>query len=104
MRKVLPRKSNLAIAHAATKPNTRFRPTEIAATHNVSLTADSASGADSAEKYAATPLEKACAKTTTSGSTTNTVRKLTAIAMMMRRTSQGSVRRSSDAGPGQDCG
>src|ERR1700704_1782888 len=97
IRKVLPRKSNLAIAQAATTPNTRLRPTEITATHNVSLIADSASGSDSAEKYAPTPLENACANTTTSGSTTKTVRQITAIAMMTRRIGLGSVRRSSRA-------
>src|SRR3979490_1180095 len=97
IRKVLPRKSNLAIAQAATIPNTRLRLTEIAATNSVSLIADSASGSDSAEKYAPTPLEKACANTTTSGSTTKTMRKTTAIAMITMRTGRGSVRRSSDA-------
>ena len=40
------------------------------------------------------PLEKACANTTTSGSTTKTVRKVTASAMMMKRPGAGSVRRS----------
>src|SRR3981189_2429375 len=50
IRKVLPRKSNLAIAQAATRPNARLRPTEIAATISVSLIADSASGSDSAVK------------------------------------------------------
>src|SRR3978361_2192847 len=69
IRKVLPRKSNLAMAQAATKPNTRLRPTEIAATISVTLMADSASGSDSAERYAKIPFENACANTTTSGST-----------------------------------
>ena len=41
------------------------------------------------------PLEKACANTTTSGSTTKTVRKITASAMMTKRTGPGSVRRFS---------
>ncbi len=40
------------------------------------------------------PFENAEANTTTSGSTTKTVRKLTASAMMMKRTGPGSVRRS----------
>ena len=40
------------------------------------------------------PFEKADANTTTSGSTTKTVRKLTASAMMTKRTGAGSVRRS----------
>ena len=40
------------------------------------------------------PFEKADANTTTSGSTTKTVRKVTASAMMMKRTGPGSVRRS----------
>src|ERR1700716_2793801 len=57
IRKVLPRKSNLAIDQAATNPNTRLRPTEIAATHSVSLIADQASGSESAAKYAPIPLE-----------------------------------------------
>ena len=50
IRKVLPRKSNLAIAQAAITPKTRLRPTEIAATSSVSLIADSASGSASAAK------------------------------------------------------
>ena len=50
IRKVLPRNSNFAIAQAATTPNTKLRPTEIAATSSVSLIADSASGSASAEK------------------------------------------------------
>src|SRR6202048_2951308 len=104
IRKVLPRKSNLAIAQAATTPNTRLRPTEIAATLSVSLIADSASGSDSAEKYAPTPLENACANTMTSGSTTKTVRKITAMVMMTMRISLGSVRRSSRAELKEDCG
>src|SRR4030088_2713020 len=95
--KVLSRKSNFAIAQAAIKPNTRLRLTEIAATNSVSLIADSASGSERAAKYAPTPLENACANTTTSGSTTKTVRKVTAIAMMAARISFGSVRRSSRA-------
>ena len=40
------------------------------------------------------PFEKADANTTTSGSTTKTVRKVTASAMMTKRTGPGSVRRS----------
>ena len=94
IRKVLPRKSNFAIAQAAITPNTRLRLTEIAATSKVSLIAESASGSASAARYAPMPLEKACANTTTSGSTTKTVRKLTASAMMMKRIGPGSVRRS----------
>src|SRR5512139_1809092 len=39
------------------------------------------------------PLEKACANTTTRGSTTKTVRNSTAIEMMTMRTAFGSVRR-----------
>src|ERR1035437_569257 len=103
IRKVLPRKSNLAIPQAATKPNTRLRLTEIAATNSVSLIADSASGSDSAGKYAPTPLEKACANTTTSGSTTQTVRKNREIAMTTTRISPGSVRKSSRAELNEDC-
>src|SRR4051812_5745539 len=38
------------------------------------------------------PLENACANTTTSGSTTNTERNVTASAMMTSRTGAGSVR------------
>ena len=97
IRNVLPGNSNLVIAQAAITPNTRLRLTEIAATSSVSRIADSASGSVSAEKYAPTPFENACANTTTSGSTTNTVRNVTAIAMMTKRTSQGSVRVSSRA-------
>src|SRR3954465_14374580 len=100
---VLPRNSNLVIAHAAIKPNTRLRVTEIAATVSVSRIAESASGSVSAEKYAPTPFENACANTTTSGSTTKTLRKVTAIAMMMARTSQGSVRLSARAESDTDC-
>src|SRR6266481_6882412 len=46
IRKVLPGKSNLAMAQAATRPNTRLRLTEIAATYSVSLIADKASGSE----------------------------------------------------------
>ena len=88
----MPGNSNLVIAQAAITPNTRLRLTEIAATVSVSRIAESASGSVSAEKYAPMPFENACANTTTSGSTTKTVRKVTAIAMMTARTSQGSVR------------
>ena len=57
----MPRNSNFAIAQAATTPNTRLRPTEIAAVTSVSLIADSASGSDSAAKIGAdAPCEKAC--------------------------------------------
>src|SRR4051794_40251884 len=89
---VLPGNSNFVIAHAAITPNTRLRLTEIAATPSVRRIADSASGSVSADKYATTPRENACANTTTSGSTTKTERKVTATAMMMTRTSHGSVR------------
>src|SRR2546430_17494918 len=92
IRKVLPRKSNFAIAQAAITPNTRLRLTEIAATNSVSLIADSASESESAAKYAPIPLEKACANTTTSGSTTKMLRKITAIAMIAMRIGLGSVR------------
>ena len=50
IRKVLPENSNFAIAQAATRPNTRLRPTEMAATTSVSLIADNASGSASAER------------------------------------------------------
>jgi hypothetical protein len=50
IRKVLPGKSNFAIAQAAITPNTRLRVTEIAATSSVSLIAASASGSTSAAK------------------------------------------------------
>src|SRR5262249_22207116 len=43
------------------------------------------------------PLDKACANTTTSGSTTNTVRKSSAAVIMAMRTAFGSVRRFSRA-------
>ena len=41
---LLPRKSNLAIAHAAATPNVRFSGTAMAAASSVSLIADTASG------------------------------------------------------------
>ena len=44
MSRLLPRKSNLAIAHAAHIPNTRLKGTAIAATVSVSRSADCASG------------------------------------------------------------
>ena len=50
IRKVLPVKSNLAMAQAAITPNTRLRVTEIAAISSVSRIADSASGSASAVK------------------------------------------------------
>src|SRR6185295_5262481 len=94
---VLPKNSNLVIAHPAITPNTRLRLTEITATVSVSRIAESASGSVSALKYAPTPFENACANTTTKGSTTKTVRKVTVIAMMTARTSHGSVRVSARA-------
>src|ERR1700709_1046069 len=97
IRNVLPGNSNLVMAQAAITPNTRLRLTEIAATVSVNRIADSASGSVSAEKYAPIPFENACANTTTSGSTTKTVRNVTAIAMMTARTSPGSVRVSACA-------
>jgi hypothetical protein len=50
IKKVLPAKSNFAIAQAAIRPNTRLRVTEIEATSSVSRIAASASGSDSAAK------------------------------------------------------
>src|SRR5207237_7429925 len=91
IRKVLPEKSNFAMAQAAITPNIRLSVTEITATSSVSQIADSASGSASAAKYAMTPLENACANTTTSGSTTKTLRKVTASAMMTKRIGPGSV-------------
>src|SRR5437868_7524753 len=79
---VLPKNSNFVIAQAAITPNTRLTVTEMAATASVSFIADSASGSVSAETYATTPPENACANTRTSGSTTNMLRNVTAIAMM----------------------
>jgi hypothetical protein len=90
------------MAQAATTPNTKLRPTEIAATVSVGLIADSASGSESAARYAPIPFENACANTTASGSTTNTVRNATAITMMTMRTNLGSVRRSSCAELNED--
>ena len=46
----LPLKSNLAIAHAAAMPKTRFAGTAIAATSSVSCNADIVSGIDSASR------------------------------------------------------
>ncbi len=42
--RLLPRNSNLAMAHAAISPNSRLSATEIAATRSVSRIAASASG------------------------------------------------------------
>src|SRR3954470_11127485 len=89
---VLPGNSNLVIAQAAITPKIKLRLTETAATASVRRIADIASESVSAEKYVATPLENACAKTTTSGSTTNSVRNVTAMVMMTMRTSHRSVR------------
>src|SRR5450631_170311 len=99
VRKVLPANSNLAMAQAAIRPNTRLIETDIAATTRVSRIADSASGSDSAPKYAPIPLEKASANTRTSGNTTNTPRKVRAMAMTAMRTPRGSVRKLSRAAP-----
>src|ERR1043166_8113312 len=100
---VLPKNSNFVIAQAAITPNTRLTLTEIAATASVNLMAESASGSVRAEKYATTPPENACANTTTSGSTTNTPRNVTATAMMTTRTSQGSVRVSARPASNDGC-
>src|SRR5579863_8111566 len=69
---LLPRKLNLAIAHAAATPNTRLQGTAMAATYSVSLTAVHATGSDMATKYAPMPLASAC--TNTSATAINTRR------------------------------
>ncbi len=47
---LLPRKLNLAIAHAAATPNTRLHGTAIAATNKVSLIAAKAMGSEIAAR------------------------------------------------------
>src|SRR5579863_6630 len=82
---LLPRKLNLAIAHAAATPNTRLQGTAMAATYSVSLTAVHATGSDMATKYAPMPLASACTNTTSSGISRNRPRNSSATAINTRR-------------------
>ncbi len=93
IRKVLPLKSNLAMAQAATRPNTRLRPTEIAATSKRQPDRSQRLRLGQRGEIGRDPFEKACANTTTSGSTTKTERNRMAAEMMTMRTAFGSVRR-----------
>ena len=79
--RVLPRKSNLAIAQAAITPNTRLSGRQ-SPRPAASAGSPTAHPDRTAREIGAEPLEKACANTTTSGSTRNKVRKISAIAMM----------------------
>src|SRR6476661_3291794 len=97
---LLPRKSNLAIAHAAATPNAQLHGTAIATTISVSRSAASASGSASAAQYTAAPFERAPASTNASGSTSTSATNAIATAissprshaacdMAARRTSTG---------------
>jgi hypothetical protein len=78
---LLPRKSNFAIAQAAAMPKIMLSGTVIAATNSVSCTAASASGSETAAKYAPKPLESASTNTMISGSTRNIARNTSASAI-----------------------
>src|SRR3546814_19258563 len=69
MRKLLPRKSNLVIAHDAVTPKIMFKGTAMAATSSVSFIAESASGSATASYNAPKPLRNASTHTTASRST-----------------------------------
>src|ERR1700722_8738228 len=86
---LLPRNSNLAIAHAAATPNTRLKGTATAATRSVSLTADHAIGSEIAVTYAPTPLASAWANTASSGSNRNNPRNSSATPIKMKRPHRG---------------
>ena len=79
IRKLLPLKSNLAIAQAAARPKTRLSGTAIAATSSVSRIAAQRVGlGDRRRRTPPTPSRSASTKTTTSGSSRNRPRKATA--------------------------
>ena len=63
----LPRKSNLAINHAAATPNTRLSGTATAATISVNLSAAMASGCTMASRYGAKPRRSASTNTAIKG-------------------------------------
>jgi hypothetical protein len=81
----LPGKSNLVIAQDAAIPNTMFAGTLIAATRRVSLIAATASGSATAARKAGTPRRNASTNTVISGSSRNTARKPSALAISIRR-------------------
>src|SRR5262245_57963205 len=90
MSKLLPAKSNLAMAQEAARPNTRLSGTEIAATMSVKRIAASASGSRMAAKYGASPRASASVNTTRSGSTRNSRMKVSAPPTTSQRTSADS--------------
>jgi len=87
----LPRNSNLAMAQAATTPNTRFNGTAMAATSSVSRIADHASGSTSAATYVCQPLRSASMNTIASGITRNSARNASTRPSSSQRTARGSV-------------
>src|SRR6478609_6215515 len=89
MRRLLPRKLNLAIAHAAATPNTRFAGTAIAAAVSVSLMALIASGSVNAWKNGPNPLRSASVNTAASGSRRKQATNAKAIVMKVTRTHTG---------------
>jgi hypothetical protein len=83
---LLPRKSNLAIAHAAAMPNTRLRGTAITAASSVSRIADHASGSLTAAAYTAQPFLSASKNTAKRGTKRKSVRYARASPMRMTGT------------------
>src|SRR4051794_19811126 len=71
---LLPRKSNLAMAHAAATPKNKFAGTAITAASSVSRIADHASGSVIARAYAAQPLRSASKNTAKSGTNRKSAR------------------------------
>src|SRR5262245_1284073 len=90
-RTLLPGKANLAIAHAAARPKTRFSGTAMAAAESVRRMAAQVSGSANDARYAPTPFCKAWANTATTGRHTNKTRKVSAAPMRATRTTLDSV-------------
>eukprot|EP01022_Parablepharisma_sp_SALTPOND_P004178 TRINITY_DN1187_c2_g1_i1.p1 TRINITY_DN1187_c2_g1~~TRINITY_DN1187_c2_g1_i1.p1 ORF type:complete len:554 (-),score=206.99 TRINITY_DN1187_c2_g1_i1:2173-3834(-) len=86
----LPRNSNLAIAHAAATPKTRFSGTAMAAVSRVSLMADQASASVIDATQTSQPLRSASQNTATSGTNRNRVRNTSATPISDARTQAGS--------------
>src|SRR5262245_37912655 len=90
MSRLLPAKSNLAMAQEAARPNSRLSGTEIPATMSVKRIAASASGSRMAEKYGPSPWASASVNTMRSGSTRNSRMKVSAPPTTSQRTSADS--------------
>ena len=86
MRMLLPRNSNLAIAHAAARPNTVLIGTTTSAVVSVRRIAAAVSGSAKLCRYAATPWANAMANTVASGASSTAARKVSDTVMNSQRT------------------